>query len=189
MEVCNSHLPRSHMLNPTLRTPLDALHKLEREMHRAYHHENYVHKADHFFNFCVTSNSLRDAILKHQHITDDAVKQLKYKEWNAHPLIKAAAEIANTVKHFELRKQAKTKALIPSRSTLIEVRILGSGEIRNVPIEMPDYKVVLSDETEISLFEFTRGVIDFWRSHLETLGISYSPQNERIFFGDAEFKL
>ena len=52
------------VLNPSLRTPLDVLHKLEREMHRAFHHRNYVHKADHFYNFCITAHSLRMPFLR-----------------------------------------------------------------------------------------------------------------------------
>ena len=174
------------MLNPTLRAPLDVLHKLEREMHRAFHHGNYVHKADHFYNFCITAHSLKDAILAHVQITAELEKQTKYAEWNAHPLLKAATEIANTAKHFELRKSPTTKALALTRSTVIEVRIAESGEIKNVPMEAPDYKVVLPDDTEVPLFEFTRGIIDFWRAYLVSSGIPYKPQQEHTFFGDHE---
>ncbi|SRR6266480_4212 len=155
-------------------------------MHRAFHHRNYVHKADHFYNFCITAHSLKDAILAHLQITAELDKQSKHAEWNAHPLLKAATEIANTAKHFELRKSPTTKALAPTRSTVVEVRIAESGEIKNVPIEVPDYKVVLPDHTEVPVYEFTRGIIDFWRAYLESNGIPYKPQGEHTFFGDDE---
>lgn len=174
------------MLNPSLRTPLDVLHKLEREMHRAFHHRNYVHKADHFYNFCITAHSLRDAMLRHLGVRSDQEKQAKHVEWSAYPLLKAAGEIANTAKHFELRKSPTTKAVAQTRSTVVEVRIATSGEVDNVPIEVPDYKVVLPDRGEIDVFEFTRGIIDFWRGYLETNGISYVAQDEHTFFGDDE---
>jgi len=174
------------VLNPTLQAPLDVLHKLEREMHRAFHHRNYVHKADYFYNFCITAHSLKDATLTHLQITAELDKQSKHAEWNAHPLLKAATEIANTAKHFELRKSTTTKALAPTRSTVVEVRIADSGEVKNILIEVPDYKVVLPDHTEVPVFEFTRGVIDFWRTCLGASGIPYKPQDEHTFFGDDE---
>ncbi len=174
------------MLNPTLRAPLDVLHKLEREMHRAFHHRNYVHKADHFYNFCITAHSLKDAFLTHLQITADPEKQSRHAEWNTKPLLKAATEIANTAKHFELRKSPTTKALAPTRSSVVEVRIAESGEVKNIPIEVPDYKVVLPDHTEVPVYEFTRGIIDFWRAYLESSGIPYKPQDEHTFFGDDE---
>ena len=54
--------------NLVLNNPLDILHKLEREMHRALHHKNYVHKLDHFYNFCITANSIKDYIFKYQKV-------------------------------------------------------------------------------------------------------------------------
>jgi len=174
------------VLNPTLRAPLDVLHKLEREMHRAFHHANYVHKADHFYNFCITANSLRDAILAHLKIIDEVEKKSKHAEWNAYPLLKAASEIANTAKHFELRRSPTTRALVPTRSTLIEVHIAASGETKNVPVEAPDYQVILPDYTEVPIYEFTTGIIDFWRTYLESTGVPYKRQNEPTFFGDHE---
>jgi len=34
--------------------------KLERELYRAYHQKDRIDKADHFFNFCVTAQAMRD---------------------------------------------------------------------------------------------------------------------------------
>lgn len=155
-------------------------------MHRAFHHRNYVHKADHFYNFCITAHSLKDAFLRHLRITGEHEKQSKHIEWNKHPLVKAATEIANTAKHFELQKPATTKAVAPTRSTVVEVLIAESGEVKNVPIAVPDYKVVLPDQTEVPIYEFTRGIIDFWHAYLESNGITYKPQDEHTFFGDDE---
>jgi len=85
-----------------------------------------------------------------------------------------------------LRKSPTTKALAPTRSSVVEVRIAESGEVKNIPIEVPDYKVVLPDHTEVPVYEFTRGIIDFWRAYFESSGIPYKPQDEHTFFGDDE---
>lgn len=155
-------------------------------MHRAFHHHNSVHKADHLYNFCITANSLRDAILIHLGITAKSERDSKHNEWNNNQLLKAAAEIANTAKHFNLRKSQKTEELASTRSTVVEVRIAKSGEIKNVLLDVPDYQVVLPGRIRVPLFEFTRGVIDFWRAYLELTGIPYQPQDEHTFFGDDE---
>lgn len=118
--------------------------------------------------------------MAHLQITDKLEKQSKHNKWNANPLLKAASEIANTAKHFELRIPPTTRALAPTRSTLIEVHIAESGEIRNVPVEAPDYKVVLPDDTKVPVYEFTSGIINFWRTYFESAGIVYKPQDEKI---------
>ncbi len=48
------------MLTPTLGSPSDLLNKLDRELWRAFHHRHLSHKADHFYNFCVTALALKD---------------------------------------------------------------------------------------------------------------------------------
>jgi len=41
-------------LTPNLASVEALLRKLEREVYRAYHHKDRIHKADQFFNFCIT---------------------------------------------------------------------------------------------------------------------------------------
>ena len=52
------------VLAPTLSSVEALYRKLERELYRAYHHRDATHKADHFFNFCVTAHSMRDYFLE-----------------------------------------------------------------------------------------------------------------------------
>jgi len=174
------------MLNPELSTPLQVLHKLEREMHRAFHHRNYMHKADHFFNFCITALSLKDVVLHHLGLTTDTDKSPYYEKWSNVDCLKAATEIANTAKHFQLRKFPDTKAVERTRSIVVNVLIGPNGELKNVEENAPDLKVILSDDSEINLYEFTREVIDYWKDYLNTIGIKYVHQDEHTFFGDDE---
>jgi len=61
-----------------------------------------------------------------------------------------------------------------------------NGELKNVEENAPDLKVILSDDSEINLYEFTREVIDYWKDYLNTIGIKYVHQDEHTFFGDDE---
>lgn len=169
---------------PHLSTPLQALHKLEREMHRAFHHGNYVHKADHLYNFCVTALSLKDALLTHAEIADHATRKRLHLEWATITSLRAATEIANTSKHFELRKAPATKGVTPTRSTITLMLLDEECNFVPHPELAPDYTVTLQDGIEIGLYEFTREIIEFWRQELDKYGIAYEPQPEAQFFGE-----
>src|SRR5262245_35593866 len=97
-------------LAPTLAT-IEALYrKLEREAYRAYHSRSPLHKADHFFNFCVTAHSLRDYYFKRRRIRKNA--QAPYHTlWNKNPALVAVRDIANSTKHFTLWSKPKTKSV------------------------------------------------------------------------------
>lgn len=173
------------MLNPNLSDPLQVLHKLEREMHRAFHHQNYVHKSDHLINFCVTGLSLKDYVLNFLGLEEQKDKQPYYDEWSKIKCLRAASEIANSSKHCGLDKPAKTKDVEESRSNVINVFINDNGEIKNIEENVPDYKITLEDNTEYHLYEFTRDVIDYWKEYISKIGIKYVEQESATFFGDS----
>ena len=153
-------------------------------MHRAFHHGNYVHKADHLYNFCVTALSLKDAILTYVGITDQATKECLHLEWATIPSLRAATEIANTSKHFDLRKAPATKGVTPTRSTSTLMLLNEDYNFVPHPELAPDYTVTLQDGVEIGLYEFTREIIVFWQQELSKYGIPYEPQPEAQFFGE-----
>lgn len=174
------------MLNPNLSNPLQVLHKLEREMHRAFHHRNYIHKSDLFYNFCITALSLKDYVFDYLNITDKSEKQPYYDEWAKHRLLKAATEIANTSKHSKLKEKPKTNSVVKSTTVIVNMVLQENGEFKEIEEEVPDYSITLSDGQVFELYEFTRGVIDYWKDYLSNLGISYTMQDEHSFFGDDE---
>ena len=174
------------MLNPNLSEPLQVLHKLEREMHRAFHHQNYTHKSDHFFNFCITALSLKDYVLSYMGLTEDSDKQPFHDEWAQEDYLRAATEIGNTVKHCGLKKLPRTKSVERARSNVINVHINSGGDIKEIKENVPDYMVSLEDGNDIHLYEFTSEIIDYWKNYLQRIGIEYVPQDENTFFGDAE---
>lgn len=155
-------------------------------MHRAFHHKNYIHKADHFYNFCITALSLKDYVFDYLNITDRSEKQAYYDEWSNHPLLKAATEIANASKHCELTNKAKTKSVEESTTVIVNMVLGDGGGFNEVEEEIPDYSITVSDGQVFELYEFTRGVIDYWKSYLSNLGISYTMQDKHTYFGDDE---
>lgn len=174
------------MLNPNLSEPLQVLHKLEREMHRSFHHKNYVHKSDHFYNFCITALSLKDYVLHYLNKKSRADKRPYYDEWSDVDCLKAATEVANTSKHCVLENSPKTKSIERTKSNVINVLINDNGEIRNIEEIVPDYKITLSDGCEMQLFEFTREIIEYWKNYLASIDIKYVAQDEETFLGDNE---
>lgn len=171
------------MLTPTLITPINVLHKLEREMHRAFHHEHDVHKADHLYNFCITALSLKDHVLKHLDVVSKQDKEPYYEEWSNALLLRAATEIANTAKHRVLKREPQTRDVERSSSIIINVYHADNGELKNLEKEVEDYTVLLADDTEVQVFNFTSGLIDYWKDYFLRIGIEYVHQGERVYFG------
>jgi len=173
------------MLTPYLNTPELILQKAEREMHRAFHHRNYIHKADHFYNFCITAWSLREAVLQYLEISDKAEKDRRYVEWSKVRCLAAARDIANQAKHFSIAKGTKAKNVTKSESRVINVTFL-DGEAHNIPEDVPDYTIAFFDGTDIDLYRFTREVIEYWKSYFKESGIAYNFQDQHTYFGTAE---
>lgn len=177
----------SKLLTPNLSDPLLVLHKLEREMHRAFHNNNHIHKSDHFYNFCITALSLKDFVLIYLGKTGSAEKQIYYDEWASVSCLKAASEIANSAKHCLLTREVGTKSVTRCSSFISEMILNDESlefdeEVRVVP----DFKISMSDGTELQVYEFTHTVIDYWKSFFNLYGIKYLPQAESTFFGELD---
>lgn len=170
-------------LTPHL-TSLKALfRKLERESYRAYHASSRIHKADHFFNFCVTAHSFRDYLL------DDLGKHTKSEKapfhdaWNNDAILVAVAEIANSSKHFRLRnsdgslKVVKTRRVVKTMNDFVNIYRDGEGRLSGVKVEKADIEVVLSDGRRFALYGFTAAVLGYWKQRLEQHGVRITKQS------------
>lgn len=170
------------MLLPNLNSPLEVLHKLERERYRTYHERNYVHKSDHFYNFCITALSLKDYVLQHLEKSKYKEKQPYYEMWARVDCLRAVSEIANLSKHCLLDKAPTTKAVEKSRSNAI-MMIVSKNGAETFEQNVPDYKIVMPDGKALFLSSIMDDVVEYWKHCLASLGIAYSAQDPNLFFG------
>lgn len=165
-------------------SPLSLYRKLEREAYRAFHAKTPLHKADHFFNFCVTAASMRDYTLEHLNLVSSLQKQPYHDFWAAQPAIVAATEIANLSKHFVLRdrgtrliKQAKTRTVRMKRAAFVALYVNSAGDMKALRSERAEVSVTLSDGKVLELYAFVNEILTFWKSSLESLGFRVRRQS------------
>jgi len=170
-------------LASALSSPAALFRKLERESYRAYHATSPTHKADHFFNFCVTAASMRDYCLEHLGKIEKNDKRPYYQTWSQVPALVAASEIANSSKHFVLRDKRSGVATTPrtrtfrmKKSHFVSVYAHSDGKLSAVPTEHAEVSVTLSDGTILELHSFTKQVVDYWRAYIFSLGIKVRRQ-------------
>ena len=171
-------------LTPSLGSVEGLFRKLERELYRAYHHRDRLHKADHFLNFCITAHAMRDHFCEHLGKVKQADRQPFHDLWNKEPLLVAAQEIANSTKHFTLRDRssgarrvAKTKGVRFKTSTFADVYVTADGRLtRVVPRRGSNIVVVLSDNTQHELYSFMSAILSYWRASLLAIGIRVRRQ-------------
>ena len=163
--------------------------KAEREAYRALHAKSREHKADHFYNFCVTAHSLRDFFFEQRNIPRGAVRDPYYAQWNAEPLLVAVEEIANLSKHFQLRdrknwqpRQLRTRHVVHKPGTAVDLYVSPSGDIVPIPRASREIVITTSDGARHWLWEFQFDVLDYWRTFLRDNGIRVYRQsvNEMI---------
>lgn len=174
------------MLTPTLSSPSDLLNKLERELWRAFHHAHHLHKSDHFYNFCVTSNAMKDHFFEWKGILprDFALKKPFNDIWDMVPELVAATEVGNSMKHFVLRdkntgnpKTSKARTVRKARSTVAHVFINpdGGGKVvldRNYP----SITIEMDGGPSFKLFEFMDAIVTHWRNFLLAEGVPLRKQ-------------
>ncbi|HCG8765178.1 TPA: hypothetical protein NKB14_004680 [Vibrio parahaemolyticus] len=89
------------------KVPRDLLEKLAREGARAWKSTNIQDKADHFFNFCITSLSLRDWCIAYLAL-DGSEKASFYDMHAKNEWLNYCGSIANSSKHFRLTEGRKS---------------------------------------------------------------------------------
>jgi len=178
-------------LNPILDSPVALFHKLEREQYRAYHERNAIHKADHFFNFCVTAHSMQDYFLESLKKVAQVDRQPHFDTWKQEPLLVAVKEIANSSKHFVLRehdgtpKSIATKRVRRRKDQFMDLYSDASGRIHALPVTAPYISVTLSDGSKHALHIFTTDVLNYWRKYLAEYGIRIRRQSFAQMSGGA----
>lgn len=177
-------------LTPTLRSPSDILCKLAREQYRAFHAMHPIHKADHLYNFCITALAIKDFILEYLKIADNSKREEYYVEWAKVPVIVAATKIANTSKHFVLRKRKnrirpiKTKSVKASSSSVVDIYIDKEDKLHNIKRDnVADYDIELDDGTILQVWEFTTAVLQYWEKYYKRKSIFYQKQAKEEYFG------
>jgi hypothetical protein len=144
---------------------------------------NPVHKADHLYNFCVTSNALRDWYLNDKSIADKNERRQYFKYWSRDPAIKAATEIGNNSKHFSF-KATKTKSVEFGARELLFTSVNKYGvPQRRLVDDFPDMIITLSSGEERGLFEFTREVVNYWKEYYLSEGYVIEEQNIDLLIG------
>ena len=178
------------ILVPTLASVEALYRKLERESYRAFHSRSAIHKADHFFNFCVTAHSMRDYFLERVGKVRGSDRDPFEAQWRAEPLLVAAAEIANSTKHFMLRERGTGLPRKPStrhvrlkKNLFVDIYTNEHGEIKAVPVAAPDIATTVSDGRGYDLYEYTGEVLSYWRSFLASYGIRIRRQSVRQLIG------
>lgn len=176
------------MLAPTLGTTASLFGKLERERYRALHHTDRLHKADHFYNFCITAHALRDYFLEHVGATSGPARKSYLIQWSQQPILVAAAEIANSAKHFRLRAVDGSPRSPATRSVRIRpssiVNVTQSGGVFDFHVEpIADLLVTTSSGERFELYRFMDEVVKYWRVFLKDSGIPIRRQTFRRLSG------
>ena len=179
-------------LTPKLQSVEALYRKLEREFVRAFHHKNLVHKSDHFYNFCVTAHSMRDHFLERLGKVDRSDRAPYINAWDLEPCIVAVMDIANTVKHYQLRtkkglpKSPRAKRVSDGKTTLFDVFLTSDGtptfrKRSNVPTII----ITLEDGGRLEMYEFMESVRSYWNRLLSTNGIRVRRQSWTALHGKA----
>jgi len=170
-------------LTPTIRSASDLFRKLERENYRVLHARNALHRADHFLNFCITAHSMQDHLLEHLGQVQTGTDKAFRDRWQEEPAILAAADIANSTKHFVLRntrtkqpRSPQTKSVSRGSSEYVDIYEDRHGNYHAELVSIPDYYVRLSDGSRHNLHGFMEAVLVFWRSELALHGVRVSRQ-------------
>lgn len=177
-------------LTPKLDSPETLYRKLERELVRAFHHKNPTHKADHFYNFCITAHSLRDYLLEHLGKVEKSGAQPFHDAWSQNSVLVAVSEIANTAKHFKLRKNdgslkaTKTKQVTGGATTIAEVYVNDRGEsMVNKRSNVPTYVIEVEGGKRFELYTFMDEVMMYWKTELKAHGLRIRRQSHAQLHG------
>jgi hypothetical protein len=180
-------------LTPRLDSVEALYDKALREQYRALYAQGALHKADHFYNFCITTHSLRDFLLERLGKVMRADQQRFNEKWSNHPILAAIGDIANSAKHFQLRhpatrlpKAPKTKGVRAGRTTHVNVYMSGAGGVHLITDpRVPTYYITLDGGAKFELSAFIEEAAKYWRAELKREGIKLRRQSFRRLAGVA----
>jgi hypothetical protein len=173
-------------LIPTLSEPSDVMAKLAREHCRAINGRELTDIADHLYNFCITSLSIRDHLLEHLKIIIKDEKKKKIQYWGLTNTIKAAHEIGNSSKHFCLRDprtlNIRTTIAKNIETSPLKIKcIRGSSENRRITWADSFEVVIVFDNKSIQLWPFMSEVREFWEGVFGKEAILYKKLPHREY--------
>jgi len=115
---------------------------------------------------------MRDYFVERIEKIEKSDRQPFEDHWAKEPLLVAIADIANSTKHFTLRKRnlvprtAETKHVGLRKSKFVDIYVNGHGEIRPIPVLAPDMTITVSDGQKYELYKFMNDVLSYWRNFL-----------------------
>lgn len=155
----------------TYKEPIDLYKKLVREGGRVWRTESIEDKSDHFFNFCVTSLSIRDWCIKYLNL--DSVDTNKfYKIHSDSTWLNYCACIANQSKHFALKPDRKSSvhAVSDTYDTLIPIFPDGKWH-EELSFERHSLEILTDTDLPINLMKFLISTCFEWENLFKTYNI------------------
>jgi hypothetical protein len=179
--------------------PNDLLIKLIREASRLRFETDEKHRLDHFFNFSVTANSLRDWCAEALYPGSSNTLFKKQKKslnltWDKVAALNAAKDIANSAKHFNIRqyvpdventKSSASKQVVLeflNNSSTIDIAFDNLG--REKAIETPSFEIAFTDDSKMGLDQFIIDTVCYWMQFFDENSIYRDPdyQASLVFF-------
>lgn len=169
-----------HLL-PTLGTTQELFWKVEREFRRTVHAPNLVHKADHFYNFCVTAHALRQYFLKETDEWKTESGKKRESQWNQLDALCIIRDVANLTKHWRLdipppggrevdRVRSDTSGMVDAYVTLDGRLVLDQREV-------PTLVVRTESGGKHEVVKLAYDVVNYWREFITSEGaIPLGPQ-------------
>ncbi|GAB6264493.1 hypothetical protein [Photobacterium sp. R1] len=160
---------------PSLQSPNDLLLKLCRESINVYTSKKDEEVLDRFFNFCITSHSLRDWVIKSSELDQNTI----HSYCNTFDSLKMCRDIANANKHFGL-DPGKVSSVSAIDEKELSYRPMAPGEIDpKTTIKKPSLEVLDQNGNKINLKDFMNISIEAWVDVFDHFSIT---REEKIFY-------
>ena len=101
-------------------------------------------------------------------------------------IIRAVKDIANSAKHWKLRRAANTRGVRLGEDIAVDIYLSSADEIVLEQVKMPGWTVEVGSGAEYDTLSFLQEVLDYWKQFLESKGIALRRQPRSIFYGDDE---
>lgn len=160
---------------PTLETTEELFWKVEREFYRTVHTSNFVHKADHFYNFCVTAHALREYYLKETNEWGiNARRKERENQWDRVDVLCAVRDVANLAKHWRLdirpRDGGKVERMRRDTSGMVDVYASRDGRLTFDERSVPTLILTTESGGEYDALKLAHDVVNFWRDFISSEG-------------------
>ena len=160
--------------------PKDMLGKLVREGRRTSLSQDLKEKSDHFFNFCVTSVSIRDLCISFLGLIGSD-KDNFYKEHSNNQWLNYCASIANSSKHLKLDTDKIEHITSVDGQASEHILIDSNGNpIKNSNSERLTFKIKTKDGDVFEPMLLLSKVVDSWEKIFEKYDMKISEENLKI---------